>query len=251
MAGPTSVLIAEASTEQLTGELAKLVRKGLPATEATAGDLLPNLRSVVARAIHPANSFSHLDALNELLPRLIDQLTDEAYREAVRILFGLAPGTRKTGLMSRRRQAAAHLGYNADHFRLEIEPEMLAAVAEVVHRDLLRYQSRIKRASESLEPTGDTPRLTEADLSHEEELISRIWQHVYGLRAEVIAHARLAEHEGYEAQAEDHRQAALREEAALHELLVEYTETYGTRLIRHGDAEFATEALERLAAWQA
>lgn len=59
--------------------------------------------------------------------------------------------------------------------------------------------NRVKRAEESLEPTGDTPRLGPEHLTAEEELISRIWQHVYGLRAEVIAHLRLSEQEGYEA----------------------------------------------------
>lgn len=81
-------------------------------------------------------------------------------------------------------------------------------------------------------------------------MISRIWQHVYGLRADLIATLRLSEAEGFEAQAEDHRQAALRQQAELRTLIAEYTETYGERLIRHGEAEYAVEALERLAGWE-
>jgi predicted translin family RNA/ssDNA-binding protein len=70
------------------------------------------------------------------------------------------------------------------------------------------------------------------------------------LRAELIAHARLYEAEGNSAQAEDHRQAAMREEKELQELISEYTETYGTDLIPHGNAEFSAAALSRLANWR-
>lgn len=237
------------SQEQLVEELARLLRRGLPGTEASVGAVLPNLKSVFARAVHPSQPLSRLDALNALLPRLVDRFEDETYREATRILFGLAAGTRGTSLTARRRQAAAQLNYNVDHFRSRIEPELVRAAAEEVQRDLLRYGSRVKRAVESLEPTGDTPRLGPEHLTAEEELVSRIWQHVYGLRAELIAHLRLVQHPGHEGQAEDHRQAALRQEAALRELVREYTETYGQALIPHGEAEYAVAGLERLAGW--
>ena len=107
----------------------------------------------------------------------------------------------------------------------------------------------MKRTAESLEPTGDTPSLGLEHVTHEEELISRIWQHVYGLRAELIAFARLNDKEGLTQQAEDHRQAALREESSLQELIREYRDTYGKQLIRHGQAEFALEAITRLGGW--
>jgi hypothetical protein len=68
---------------------------------------------------------------------------------------------------------------------------------------------------------GDTPRLGPEHITHEEELISRIWSRVYGLRAELIAAARLIEVEGMDAQVEDCRQASIREEAALERLLRE------------------------------
>jgi hypothetical protein len=177
-------------------------------------------------------------------------MADPNYREAVQIIFGLAPGTRGTTHTARQRQAAAALNYGYDHFRSRIEPELVEAVAVLLQADLLRYHSRVKRSVESLEPTGDTPRLDAEHLTHEEELISRIWQRVYGLRAELIAFARLEDKDGFKEQAADHRQAALREEAALQDLIQEYSQTYGKSLIKHGQAEFATEALERLADWQ-
>jgi hypothetical protein len=48
---------------------------------------------------------------------------------------------------------------------------------------------------------------------------------------------------------EDHRHAALRAEAHLQELIAEYTETYGSGLIPHGDAEYNAAALTRLGTW--
>jgi hypothetical protein len=183
------------------------------------------------------------------LPRLIARIEDDVFRSAVQLLFGLGPGTRGTTLTARRRQAAEQLGYSASHFREEKESDLVEAVARLVHDDLLRYVSRVKRASESLEPTGDTPRLGPENLTHEEELVSRIWQHVYGLRAELIAFARLSEAEGFEAQAEDHRHAAMREEAELKALIAEYAETYGEELVRHGVAEFAFASIQRVAGW--
>jgi hypothetical protein len=104
---------------------------------------------------------------------------------------------------------------------------------------------------ETLEPTGDTPTLTAGHLTAEEELVSRIWQHVYGLRAELIAHLRLEGQAGYAGQAEGHRQAALGQQEELRRLIAEYVGTYGKALIGHGEAEFALEGLERLAGWRA
>lgn len=251
-AGPANektIPIASATSEQLATALRTVVADGLPCDEAAAG-LLLQLKSVYARAVVPSDPLSRLQALNELLPRLIARLDDARYREATQILFGLAPGTRRTSLTARRREAAATLDYSAAHFRTDIEADVIHAVAVAMHDDLLRYQSRVKRASESLEPTGDTPALGPEHINAEEELISRIWQHVYGLRAELIATLRLREREGFAAQAEDHRQAGLREQEELRRLIAEYAETYGEQLIRHGEAEYSVRSVERLARWQ-
>ena len=211
--------------------------------------LLSNLRSVVARAVIPSEPLSRLNALNALLPRLVAGMHDATYRGALQILLALAPGTRGTTLTARRRQAAECMGYNADYFRTEIEAKLIRALAAALQEDLLRYQGRGKRAAEALEPTGQTPSLGPEDVSHEEELISRIWQHVYGLRAELIAVARYEE-EGFERQGEEARQAALTQENQLQSFIGEYKETYGEALIQHGQTEFAVDGLERLAGWE-
>lgn len=242
--------VASARLDQLTVPLAIVIAKGLPVTDVATAGLLLDLRSVYARSVIPSEPRSRLAALNALLPRLIATISDASYREAVQTLFGLAPGSRGTTLTTRRRNAADLVGYSVGHFRNEKEAELLQAVAVALHDDLLRYQARIRRAVEAEEPTGDTPRLGPEHFTHEEELISRIWQRVYGLRAELIAVGRLGHQEGFEAQVEDHRQAAGREEAALQALLQEYKDTYGDQLLRHGDAELVADGLERLAGWR-
>jgi hypothetical protein len=242
--------IEDVETAVLVSALEHVVKKGLPLTEATAGEVLPQLRSVYARAVVPSERRSRIAALNHLLPRLIATISDSEWREATQILFGLAPGSRKALLSERQRRAAEVLGYEANHFRQRRQKDLLMSVALLIYEDSLRYRSRVKRSSESLEPTGDTPSLGPEHLNHEEELISRIWQHVYGLRAELIAHLRLSQEEDFEAQAEDHRQAAIRQEVELKELIAEYSGVYGEMLIRQGSAEFQVEALERLAEWR-
>ncbi len=243
-------LIEDLSTDALVRALEGIVKKGLPVIETTAGEVLPNLKSVYARAVVPSERRSRIAALNDLLPRRIATISDSEWREAAQILFALSPGSRKALLTERQRRAADVLGYQADHFRQRRQKDLLMSVALLIYEDLLRYRSRVKRASESLEPTGDTPSLGPEHLNHEEELISRIWQHVYGLRAELIAHLRLSRAAGFEVQAEDHRQAALTEEQQLKQTLAQYNATYGPHLLHHGSAELSTEALRRLAGWQ-
>jgi hypothetical protein len=234
------------SVDDLAKELRKLLRPGLPVTPKTAGAVLPNLRSVVARSVHPYDPLSRVDSLNQLLVRMLVELGQETWGEAGRILFAVAAGTRKTTLEHRRTACADLLSYDVDHFRKHIEPKLLEDVATLLYRDLLRYKRRIRRAPLSEEPTGDTPKLTEHDFTHEEELISRIWQHVYGLRAELIAIGRLEGQPGYESQVEDHRNAATTTEKRLHELIAEFARTYGGALIRHGEVEYTADAIGRL-----
>lgn len=241
--------VGSATTDDLAGAVRALLAGGLPATEDACPDLLSNLRSVAARSVIPSESLSRLTALNQLIPRLIAAMHDQAYRDALQVMLGLAPGTRGTSLSARRRQAADRLGYNPDHFRTDIEPKLVRALATAIHEDLLRYKNRGRRATEAYEPTGRTPSFGPEDVTHEEELVSRIWQHVYGLRAELICFARHEGEDGYEAQAEEARQRALTHEANLKELIADYTDTYGEALIRQGETEFAAKGLERLARW--
>lgn len=232
----------------LAESLKKVLRRGLPADLAAAG-LLPHLRSVGARAIHPEDPVSRLDAMNDHLARLIRSLTDDRLGKVAPVLFGLASGTTRTTLTSRRGKAAAVLGYEEHHFRKRIEPEVVKLVADALYRDLLCYKGRTKRATDGSDAPGPAPTISEDQITAEEELISRIWQHVYELRAELIATARLQAEPGYGEQAERHRLAAAVATETLRDLVERYSSTYGP-LLRHGELEYNANALERLANWR-
>lgn len=246
-AAPHLPVHPKVTIEILATELRRVLRRGLPLTQKTAGAVLPNLRSVVARSVHPYDPVSRVVSLNQLLVRILVELGDEEYGPPARVIFAIAKGTRDTTLDSRWEKGGEIAGYEKTHFRKQIAPKILERVANVLYEDLLRYKRRVRRAVTAEEPTGDTPSITADDFSHEEELVSRIWQHVYGWRAELIAAGRLEGQPDYESQAEDHRREAGLEEGHLRELIAEYTDTYGERLIRHGEAEWSVSALLRMA----
>lgn len=236
--------------EELAKILRTIVTKGLPVDDKRAGDVLPNLKSIYARSIIPDDRTSRVSKLNEQFPHWIDRITDPNYRTAVQVLFGIYPGLRGKSLAERQERIARELDYTAEHVRKDISKDLVFAVAAVIYDDLLRYRTRVKRAITAEELTGDAPRLGPEHLTHQEELISRIWKHVYGLRAELIACARLSTADGYATQVEDHRQAALREEADLKALITEYVSTYKDEMIRHGETEYTAQAIVRLSRWQ-
>jgi hypothetical protein len=242
------------NSEQIAAALRALLRGGLPVDLKRAGEVLPNLRSVVARSVHPDDLVSRLDALNQLLVRFLAEAGDDERGEAMRVLFGLAKGSGARNLTQRRASAAALLDYDPDHFRKHVEPALLLDLAVTIHRDLLRYKSRAKRApgslaSYSLEPTGDTPSLNETHFTHQEELVSRIWEKVYALRAEHIAVGRRERAAGAAAlglEIEEHRQAADRNRAYVDALVREFIDTYGEQFIQHGEVEYSIDAVRRL-----
>ncbi|MEZ5246694.1 MAG: hypothetical protein R2707_16470 [Acidimicrobiales bacterium] len=235
------------SVEDLATELTRIMKKGLPLNRGRAGDILPHLRSVIARSIHPYDHQSRISSLNTLLVRFLIE-HEEPAGEALRVMFCVTTGTAGSTLLDRYAKAAEAMGYDPDHFRKRILPELIEHLATVIYDDLLRYKRRVKRPATAEEPTGDTPSLYEHHLTHEEELVSRIWARVYVWRAELIAQGRFERSAGYASQAEDHRVAAVRELDALRELIQEYRQTYGQDLIRHGEAEYSVEGLERLVA---
>lgn len=229
--------------EDIRAELRRILTKGLPVNAKRAGDLLPHLRSIVSRAPHPYDLHSRVEALNRQIVRLLVDVDNEI-GQPLRTLFCISMGTRGTNLTVRRERAAEEMGYEATHFRKQIEPKLLDEFAELIYYDLLRYKSRSHRALEYNEPTGDTPELTDKHLTYEEELLSRIWQHVYQLRAELIGQYRLDGQPGYERQVEEHRQNVNVATERVKALVAEYRDTFGGDFIKHGDAEFAYERIE-------
>lgn len=234
--------------EAITAALRPVVRHGLPVGDDLLEDTLTNLYGVVARSVHPEERVSRADSFNTLVARLINAIESDFDRKATRILFGIEPGTSGTTLTLRRTRAASG-DYDPDHFRKRLEPKLIREVGLRLHKDSLRYKTHTRRAPRALEPSGGTPKLTEDDLTAQEEHISRIWAEVYGLRAELIAAGRKSADPEYSAQVEDHRQAARAHEKRLQELVTEYVDIYGDRLIRHGENEYDAEGLQRLEQW--
>jgi hypothetical protein len=224
----------------LATELRKIVRKGLPLSEQAAGDVLPNLRSVIARAIHPEDHVSRVDSLNTLLTRLIHDLREDRLGEPARIIFGLASATGRTTLTSRRQAAATHLDYDPDHFRKRVEPQVIQAVADLLYRDMLRYKKRVTGGDELT--AYATWALTDDDITAEEELSAIIWKFVYGVRAELIGARRQEGQAGYETRVTEHYEMAAKYETALKRAIDNYRHLFGP-IIRHRGIEYRVEAV--------
>jgi hypothetical protein len=229
--------------EGLVVALAPVLRKGLPVTDRTAGSVLPNLRNVVARSIHPDDPISRIDSLNELLTRLLTGFDHDRYGQPARILFGAAPGTAGTNLTQRRRQAAQHLGYDLDHLRKRVEPEIIRAVADLLYRDMLRYKQRVTAVDNHT--AYRTWELTDEDSTAEEELTCIIWKYAYAVRAELIGARRQGNEPGYETRVAQHLDLAEKNAILLRRAITNYRQLFGS-VILHGGLEYRIEALENL-----
>lgn len=230
----------------IADELRRVVRRGLPADQRWVGDRLPHMRSVVARATHPDDLLSRVDAFNDLLVQIVGELEDERMGQAAGILFGITDGSAGTTLTVRRQRAAAMLEYDYDHFRKRVESRILYAVAEAFHRDLVRYRARTRRSTYAYEISRPTPPLTDVEITAEDELMCRIWQHLYELRAERIA-GHLAE---TKEMSQLHREAAERAAKRLRELTDEFVDRYGKQFISDGQLDYAVQGLEKLVLWR-
>ena len=246
-------------------EIARAVRPlaaaGLPISPAFADKTLLGLRGVVARSIVPDDRLSRVKALDDLLVRLLVHYPDDDLGEAARILFGVAPGARGTNLTRRRAMAAETIEREADHFRKRIEPTIIEQVAWQLHRDSQNYIPRGRAVPPPLESSGDTPVIrvgdvASAEAAQHEELLSRLWAHVYALRAEILRVERLKSwpHDETEPSTSDRvlgeaMTARDYEVEAVKQLIRTYVDQYGQR-VTHGGAEFDAEALLRLAGWE-
>ena len=232
--------------EDIVRDLRRVIRRGLPVRDETTAGHLAHLRSVVARATHPDDIYGRIDSLNQTLERLVGDMSDQHLGPPARILFGIADGTNGTTLTVRREKCAALLEYDPDHFRKRVENQILLAVAEQLHRDLVRYRARLRRPVTAYETSRPVPTLARDDVTREEELVSRIWQHLYEVRAERIATLLTAGEAEQLAHREREEAAALR----LGELVDTYVETYGRQFISDGKLDYAVQGLEKLVVWK-
>jgi hypothetical protein len=230
--------------DDLVVEVTRLVRRGLPINDKTAGVILPNLRSVIARAIHPDDVISRVDSLNTMLGRLLAESDHERYGQPARILFGTAPSMAGTTLTVRRQHAASHLGYDLDHFRKRVEPEVIRAVADLIYRDMLKYK---KRAVSGADEFAAYPlwTLTDDDINAQEELSSLVWKFAYAVRSELIGARRQENEPGFETRVAEHYDSAAKFSLGLKKALDNYRALFGP-IIRHGGVEYRVEALHAL-----
>lgn len=237
-----------------------VLRDGLPLDPDLDDDRLLGLRGVVARSIDPSERLSRVKALDGLLQRLLAYFPDDVLSEAARVLFGVTPGTRGTTLTQRREQAARETGYEADHFRKRIEPKIVRQLAWQLHQDSQNYLSRSRDAPPRPEISGDTPYISQGDISSKEkaeheELLSRLWAQVYTLRAEILRVERLKGWPFDETEpqlSQEEMAKALAARASAIEQVKLYIRLYGERYgryVKHGEAEFSVEGVLGLVGW--
>ncbi|MBU2601881.1 MAG: hypothetical protein KKA32_06905 [Actinobacteria bacterium] len=252
--------ITPPSVEAIVKALRPILTKGLPVRPEFGDETLLGLRGVVARSVDPSDRLNRVKALDGLIRNQLVYYPDDELSEAARVLFGLAPGSRGKNLTARRFQAASETGYETDHFRKHIEPKILKMLAWQLHQDSQNYIPRSRAVPPPLESSGDTPVITKGDVSSKEaaeheELLSRLWAHVYALRAEILRVERLKGWP-YDATEPSLSEKMLEEAVAVRDsevrevkvLVQRYIDTYGQG-ITHGEAEFNAEGLLRLAGW--
>lgn len=247
--------------EAISASLKKVLARGLPISPSLDDEVLLGLRGVVARSIDPAERLGRIKAFDDLLTRLLVAYPDDVLGEPARILFAVAPGFRGSTLTVRREAAARAAERETDHFRKRIEPEIITGVAWQLHRDSQNYTPRSRATPPPLESSGDTPVIrvgdvSDKDVSEHQETVSRLWAHVYALRANILRAERLkswpsdpTEPAASERELNEAIAARDYEVEAVKVLIAAYTEKYGQR-IAHGDAEFNADALLRLAGWR-
>lgn len=245
MATTNHPLSGTVGLDGLATALAPLLRKGLPVTDRNAGNVLPNLRNVVARSIHPDDPISRIDSLNQLLVKLLTDSDHDRFGQPARILFGAAPGMSGANLTLRRRQAAQFLGYDQDHFRKRVEPEVVRAVADLLYRDMLRYKQRVT-AVDGQPAYRDFWELTDDDCTADAELTAIVWKYVYAVRAELIGARRQRDQPGYETRVAQHLDLAEKNAILLVRAVENYRRLFGP-IILHGGVEYRVEALTQLA----
>jgi hypothetical protein len=230
-------------------DLRPLLRRGLPAAADVIADTVLDLPGVRARAATDDRD-SRAAAFNTLLRQLLQRMPDPGLALAASILFGAVPATAGDNLTARRSAAALSMSRDPDHFRKNIEPRILADLAQALAADSDRMRATRAvppRLIPVLHPPAELPQDMWAwEAVEHEEHIARLWAAVYALRAELLCCERLASFDPFGAALVDAAGAALWRAGQLHIAVRAYRRAYGARLL-HGD--IAPETLIGLAGW--
>lgn len=248
------------SLDAITTPLKGILRGGLPVDVSFSDMNLLALRGVVARSVMPHDRLSRIKALNELLARLLVHFPDDTLGEPARILFGLTPGVRGLTLTARRERAASEMSREVDHFRKRIEPKIVQELARQLHADSQDYAPRTTPTPGPVEISGDTPYISAGDVAahdkaEREEALSRLWAHVYRLRAEILRVERLkawpydpTEPRLSQEKLDEALNARADAQRVVNGAVRAFVDDYGS-MIASGAAEFDVQGLERLVRW--
>ncbi len=212
------------SFDEVASELTRLARLGLPVAPEEAGDLA--YLTVVLAYARGTDHVARVVAFNDLLARLLTEL--EGYGKAARILFGLPPALRTWSFSTRQAEAAKEVGYNVDHFRKHVQRRLVNDVAyELVSRNL-RYRAAPERRLLAEEQSDWRTPATRDDLELL-EIEARIYEELYGLRADHLALLRLKEQS--DIIADQYAKECLWHYVQMHGMLVDLRDRYGATLI--------------------
>ncbi|MDQ1295948.1 MAG: hypothetical protein QG608_3835 [Actinomycetota bacterium] len=233
----------------LTAEdLRPLLRRGLPADGAVIAEPLLTLPGVTARATTTERA-SRVTAFDTLLRSLLARFADQRLAEAARTLFGMPADLAGTTLTVRREAAAAACAREAHHFRKHLEPRILAQLAQALAADSDRLLAVAVSAPALLPADGPAVLPAEVfawEVAEHAEHLSRLWAHVYALRAELLACQRLASMDPHGADLRTAAERALWATGRLHGAVADYRRAYG-ELLLHG--QVAPDVLVALAGW--
>ncbi|WP_169515792.1 hypothetical protein [Amycolatopsis nigrescens] len=182
------------AVEDVAAGVQRLLKRGLPVTSAAVGEVLLDLRGIVARAADPGDDASRTAALDGTLRGLLARLDDARYASAARALFGLPPAEPGQNLTVRRELAAAQAGHEVHHFRKRVEPKLIEKIAWELLADADRF-TRSAMIAPRLAPTTNRqpvpPDPFAWEVAEHEEQLTRLWSAIYATRAELLAVERL------------------------------------------------------------
>ena len=210
------------------------------------------LGAIQERASNPDERGSRLKALDSLLRWQVARLETVELRPAAALLFGISTEAAGSTLMRRRTMAAAASGYEVNHFRKRIEPQMISTLAWQLrklsdeHPQTFATAPRLSGARGKTQPPP--PDMFAWETIEHQELICRIWASVYALRAALLNTQRVISMERPHDEARRSILRALWLTAVLIHLDAQYHSSYGGTLLSDGSTATPVDVI-RLAGW--
>ncbi len=254
----------EVTLDAIEREIGKVIKNGLPLDRQTAGDLLPNLKSIWLRALVPEDRDSRIATLNQTFWFWLRELGESGSRyigsldamfETTSEWVGGEPVHRRV-LLYRREKVADQERVSVSHVRNHLEKAVAHELATHVYNELLHYSMRAEETFVlksvprfvALDAPPHVIRLKDllddnfgSEFDHLERsqvsikrgefyawmaLRNTIWQHFYACRAEFYAYASLSLVDPNSDEALNRRDRAIQERAALGELIEQWHKSF-------------------------